>query len=135
MIGAALGWAIYSIFLINWKSNFSIMARFTLIAFFGAMSLFPFYFIEEVYLSSTFFNTNFLFLDIFCSYFSWNNCFYSLYESTKICWGLFSRFYFIFFAIYSAIYGIVLFDEKLMLFHYYGAAFVFIWCLYCKKFN
>ena len=53
MLGAAIGWAIYSIFLINWKSNFSLMARFTLIAFFGAISLFPFYLIEESY----FFNT------------------------------------------------------------------------------
>ena len=47
MIGAAIGWAVYSIFLINWKSSFSLMARFTLIAFFGAISLFPFYLIEE----------------------------------------------------------------------------------------
>ena len=37
MLGAAIGWAVYSIFLINWKSSFSLMARFTLIAFFGAM--------------------------------------------------------------------------------------------------
>ena len=42
ILGAAVGWAIYSIFLINWKTNFSLMARFTLIAFFGAVSLFPF---------------------------------------------------------------------------------------------
>ena len=40
MLGAAIGWAIYSIFLINWKSNFSLMARFTLIAFFGAEFLY-----------------------------------------------------------------------------------------------
>ena len=47
MVGAAVGWAIYSIYLLNWKSNFSLMARFTLIALFGALSLFPFYIIEE----------------------------------------------------------------------------------------
>ena len=47
MLGAAVGWAVYSIYLINWKSNFSLMARFTLIALFGAVSLFPFYLIEE----------------------------------------------------------------------------------------
>ena len=50
MLGAAIGWAVYSIFLINWKSSFSLMARFTLIAFFGAISLLPFYLIEETYL-------------------------------------------------------------------------------------
>ena len=38
MIGAAMGWAVYSIFLINWKSKFDIMTRFTLISFFGVLS-------------------------------------------------------------------------------------------------
>ena len=42
MVGASAGWAIYSVYLLNWKSNFSLMGRFTLIAFFGAVSLFPF---------------------------------------------------------------------------------------------
>ena len=49
MIGAAMGWAIYSIYLLNWKSKFSLMARFTLIAMFGAISLFPFYILEEIF--------------------------------------------------------------------------------------
>ena len=61
MVGASIGWAIYSIYLLNWKSNFSLMARFTLIAFFGAMSLFPFYILEEIYYFDTIFNFNFLF--------------------------------------------------------------------------
>ena len=64
MLGAAIGWAIYSIFLINWKSNFSLMARFTLIAFFGAISLFPFYLVEESYFFNTTFNNNFIFINL-----------------------------------------------------------------------
>ena len=56
MVGAAIGWAIYSIYLLNWKSKFSLMARFTLIAFFGAISLLPFYILEEIYYFNTFFN-------------------------------------------------------------------------------
>ena len=61
MLGAAIGWAIYSIYLLNWKSNFSLMARFTLIALFGASSLLPFYIIEELYYFNTVFNSNFIF--------------------------------------------------------------------------
>ena len=61
MLGAAIGWAVYSIYLINWKSSFSLMARFTLIAFFGAISLFPFYLIEEI----LFFNTNLIIIFYF----------------------------------------------------------------------
>ena len=49
MIGAAMGWAVYSIYLLNWKSKFSLMARFTLISMFGTISLFPFYILEEIF--------------------------------------------------------------------------------------
>ena len=42
MLGAAIGWAVYSIFLINWKSSFSLMGRFTLISFFiSIVSTYP----------------------------------------------------------------------------------------------
>ena len=61
ILGAAVGWAVYSIFLINWKSEFSLMARFTLIAFFGAISLFPFYLIEESFFLILFLTTIFFF--------------------------------------------------------------------------
>ena len=43
MLGASIGWALYSIYLFNWKSNLSVFERFTLISLFGAVSLFPFY--------------------------------------------------------------------------------------------
>ncbi len=67
MLGAAIGWAVYSIFLINWKSSYSLMARFTLIAFFGAISLFPFYLIEESFFFNTSFNSNFIFWVLFAA--------------------------------------------------------------------
>ena len=48
------------------------------------------------------------------------------------------RFFFVaigfyIFSIYSAIYGIILFDEFLFSFHYYGAALVFIGVYLAKK--
>ena len=49
VLGAALGWALYSIYLLNWKSKFSLMARFTLIAMFGFISLLPFFILENIY--------------------------------------------------------------------------------------
>ena len=67
MIGAAMCWAIYSIYLLNWKSKFSLMARFTLIAMFGAISLFPFYILEEVFYFNTSFNNNFIFWVLFAA--------------------------------------------------------------------
>ncbi len=67
MVGAAIGWAVYSIYLLNWKSNFSLMARFTLIALLGAVSLFPFYLLEEIFYFNTVFNSNFFFWVLFAA--------------------------------------------------------------------
>ena len=67
MLGASMGWALYSIYLFNWKSNLSVFERFTLISLFGAVSLFPFYVAEEMYLSSTEFNRNFFIWTFFAA--------------------------------------------------------------------
>ena len=59
MLAAAIGWALYSIYLFYWKSKLEIFQRFTLIAFFGAVSLLPFilgrkFFLKKLYLINNF---------------------------------------------------------------------------------
>ena len=133
MLGAAIGWAVYSIFLINWKSSFSLMARFTLIAFFGAISLFPFYLIEETYFFNTAFNNNFVFWVLFAAI-SPGIIAFTLYTKVqKYVGASLAGFTLYIFSIYSAIYGIVLFGESLLSFHYYGAALVFIGVYLARK--
>ena len=133
MLGAAVGWAVYSIFLINWKSSFSLMARFTLIAFFGAVSLFPFYLIEESYFFNTIFNNNFLFWVLFAAI-SPGIIAFTLYTKVqKYVGASLAGFTLYIFSIYSAIYGIILFDETLLSFHYYGAGLVFIGVYLARK--
>jgi len=133
MLGAAIGWAVYSIFLINWKSSFSLMSRFTLIAFFGAISLFPFYIIEEIYFFNTEFNDNFLFWILFAAI-SPGIIAFTLYTKVqKYVGASLAGFTLYIFSIYSAIYGIILFDESLLTFHYYGAALVFIGVYMARK--
>ena len=133
MLGAAIGWAVYSIFLINWKSNFSLMARFTLIAFFGAISLLPFYLIEESYFFNTTFNNNFLFWVLFAAI-SPGIIAFTLYTKVqKFVGASLAGFTLYIFSIYSAIYGIILFDESLLGFHYYGAALVFFGVYLARK--
>ena len=39
------------------------------------------------------------------------------------------------YSVYSAIYGIILFDEALLNFHYFGAVFVFIGVYLARKIN
>ena len=133
MLGAAIGWAVYSIFLINWKSSFSLMARFTLIAFFGAISLFPFYLIEETYFFNTAFNNNFIFWVLFAAI-SPGIIAFTLYTKVqKYVGASLAGFTLYIFSIYSAVYGIILFDESLLSFHYYGAALVFIGVYLARK--
>ena len=133
MLGAAIGWAIYSIFLINWNSSFSLMARFTLIAFFGAISLLPFYLIEESYFFNTTFNNNFLFWVLFAAI-SPGIIAFTLYTKVqKFVGASLAGFTLYIFSIYSAIYGIILFDESLLGFHYYGAALVFFGVYLARK--
>ena len=49
MLAAAIGWALYSIYLFYWDTKLKILERFTLISFFGAISLLPFYICEEIF--------------------------------------------------------------------------------------
>ena len=133
MVGAAIGWAIYSIYLLNWKSNFSLMARFTLIAFFGALSLLPFYAIEEFYYFNTIFNSNFICWILFAAI-SPGIIAFTLYTRVqKYVGASLAGFTLYIFSIYTAIYGIILFDEVLLNFHYVGAAFVFIGVYLARK--
>ena len=133
MVGAAIGWAVYSIYLLNWKSNFSLMARFTLIALFGAVSLFPFYLLEEIFYFNTVFNSNFFFWVLFAAI-SPGIIAFTLYTRVQKHLGAsLAGFTLYIFSIYSAIYGIILFKEALLSFHYFGAAFVFAGVYLARK--
>ena len=133
MVGAAIGWAIYSIYLLNWKSNFSLMARFTLIAFFGAISLFPFYILEEIFYFNTVFNNSFFFWVLFAAI-SPGIIAFTLYTKVqKYVGASLAGFTLYIFSIYSAIYGIIIFGEELFNFHYFGAAFVFAGVYLARK--
>jgi len=133
MVGAAIGWAIYSIYLLNWKSNFSLMARFTLIALFGTISLFPFYILEEIFYFNTAFNKNFFFWVLFAAI-SPGIIAFTLYTKVqKYVGASLAGFTLYIFSIYSAIYGILIFDEEVLNFHYFGGTLVFAGVYLARK--
>ena len=106
---------------------------FTLIAFFGVISLFPFYILEEIYYLNTVFNSNFFFWIIFAAI-SPGIIAFTLYTRVqKYVGASLAGFTLYIFSIYSAIYGIVLFNEVLLRFHYFGAAFVFFGVYLARK--
>ena len=133
MLGAAIGWALYSIYLLNWKSKFSLMGRFTLIAFFGFISLFPFYILEESIFFDTKFNFTFLAWVLFAAI-SPGIIAFSLYTKVQRYLGAsLTGFTLYLFAVYGAIFGIILFEEMLLPFHYYGGALVFAGVYIARK--
>ena len=133
VLGAALGWALYSIYLLNWKSKFSLMARFTLIAMFGFISLLPFFILENFYFAKTNYNQTFLFWVIFAAI-SPSIIAFSLYTKLQRYLGAsLAGFSLYLFAVYGSIFGIIIFKEPLLSFHYLGGLLVFTGVYFARK--
>ena len=135
MLAAAVGWALYSIYLFYWKSKLPIFQRFALVAFFGSASLFPFYILEEFLFQRTTFSIEF---------FSWVTfgaispgiIAFTLYTiAQKKLGASLTGFTLYIFTVYAAIYGLFLFDEKLEFYHYVGTILVFFGVYLAKKQN
>ena len=133
MLAAAIGWALYSIYLFYWKTELEIFQRFTLVAFFGAVSLFPFYIGEEVYFQRTVFNNEFFLWTIFAAV-SPGIIAFTLYTlAQKQLGASLTGFTLYIFTVYAAIYGYILFDEQLENYHYLGTVLVFFGVYLAKK--
>jgi len=135
MLASAVGWALYSIYLFYWKTELKIFQRFTLIAFFGAVSLFPFYIVEELMFKKTVFSSDFFSWVIFAAL-SPGIVAFTLYTIAQKKMGAsLTGFTLYIFTVYAAIYGFLLFDEKLEFYHYIGTALVFFGVYLAKKQN
>ena len=133
MLAASIGWALYSIYLFYWKTELQIFQRFVLIAFFGAVSLFPFYIIEEFIFQRTLFNLNFFFWVIFAAISPGIIAFILYSKAQEKLGASLTGFTLYVFTVYAAIYGYFLFDEKLEFFHYIGTILVFFGVYLAKK--
>ena len=133
MLAAAIGWALYSIYLFYWKSQLPIFQRFTLVAFFGAMSLLPFYIIEEVVFQRTVFSSQFFSWVLFAAISPGIIAFTLYTKAQKSLGASLTGFTLYIFTIYAAIYGFIFFDEKLESFHFLGTVLVFFGVYLAKK--
>jgi len=133
MLGAAIGWALYSIFLFYWKSELQVFPRFTIISFGGIISLLPFYLFEEFYLFQTQFDQNFFLWVLFAAV-SPGIIAFALYTLAQQKLGAsVTGFTLYLFTVYGAFYGIFLFDEVLKIYHYVGTILVFFGIYLVKK--
>ena len=108
-----------------WKTNLKIFDRFTLIAFLGIFSLLPFYLIEETFFARTFFNLEFFMWVLFAAI-SPGIIAFTLYTMAQKKLGAsITGFTLYIFTVYSAIYGVLFFNEQLEYYHYIGTALVF----------
>jgi drug/metabolite transporter (DMT)-like permease len=133
MLGAAIGWALYSIYLFYWKSELSLLQRFTLVSFFGALSLLPFYIAEEIFVARTVFNQEFYLWALFAAIFPGIIAFTLYTQAQKNLGASLTGFTLYVFTIYGAIYGYFIFDEKLESYHYLGTALVFLGVYLARK--
>ena len=133
MLAAAIGWALYSIYLFYWKSQLPIFQRFTLVAFFGAISLLPFYIIEEVIVQRTEFNSQFFSWVLFAAISPGIIAFTLYTKAQKSLGASLTGFTLYIFTIYAAIYGFMFFDEKLESYHLLGTVLVFFGVYLAKK--
>ena len=135
MLAAAIGWALYSIYLFYWKTKLDIFQRFTLIAFFGAVSLLPFYISEEIFFERTTFSREF-FMWVFFAAISPGIIAFTLYTMAQKKLGAsLTGFTLYIFTIYGAIYGYFLFEENLENYHLVGTVLVFFGVYLAKKKN
>ena len=135
MLAAAIGWALYSIYLFYWKTDLEIFQRFTLVAFFGAVSLLPFYISEEIIFERTLFNREFFIWVIFAAVFPGIIEFILYTIAQKNLGASLTGFTLYIFTIYGAIYGYFLFGEKLENYHFIGTVLVFFGVYLAKKTN
>ena len=135
ILAAAIGWALYSIYLFYWKTKLDIFQRFTLIAFFGAVSLLPFYISEEIFFERTTFSRDF-FMWVFFAAISPGIIAFTLYTMAQKKLGAsLTGFTLYIFTIYGAIYGYFLFEENLENYHLVGTVLVFFGVYLAKKKN
>jgi len=128
-----LGWALYTVYLFHWKSSMPILERFSLIAMFGAISLFPFFIIEEAYISKTNYNLIFLFWVSFAAISPSIIAFILFNFVNKELGASITGSVLYLYTVYGAVYGTFFFNENLESFHYLGTILVFIGIFLIKK--
>ena len=134
ILGAAISWALYSVYVLHWKSKFNLFTKFTLIAFFGSVSLLPFYLYESIYLGQKLKLELIPILWIVIAAVSPGIIAFILYSKIQKYLGAsITGFTLYLFVVYGAFYGIFFFNEKLYMSHFLGGALVLFGVYFAKK--
>ena len=126
MLGASIGWALYTIYIFYWKSKLPLFQRFTLISRFGAISLMPFFILESLFVSKTNYDLNFIAWVLFAAL-SPSIIAFLLFNfvNRKLGASITGSVLYLY-TVYGAIYGFFFFNEKLEIYHLIGSIMVFV---------
>jgi drug/metabolite transporter (DMT)-like permease len=133
MLGASIGWALYTIYLFHWRSKLPLLERFVLISMFGAISLFPFFLVENFLYFKTSYDLNFLFWVIFAALSPSIIAFLLFNYVNKQLGASITGSVLYLYTVYGALYGYLFFNEKLEYYHFAGSLMVFIGIYLIKK--
>ena len=132
IFGAAVSWSLFSIFLINWKSKFSIIERFTFNELYW-INYFSSFIIEHLYFLPTTFDTIYLEFSLVAALFPGIIAFLMYTKLQQVVGASIAGLTVYLMPIYGSIYGMVLFSENLVNYHFYGAIMVLLGIFLAKK--
>ena len=122
--GAMISWAIYSIYLMNFKSNFDLATRFTLMIFFGILCMIPLYIVENFYFSSTNFDFNFFKYTFMAAILPGIIAFLMYAKLQTLVGASMTGLTVYLIPVYASFYGYLFFDEELFFYHWLGGLLV-----------
>ena len=126
MLGASIGWALYTTYIYHWKTNLPLLHRFTLISMFGAISLMPFFIIEDLFFLKNNYDLNFFLWVLFAALSPSIIAFLLFNFVNKKLGASITGSVLYLYTVYGAIYGFFFFEEKLEIYHLIGSIMVFI---------
>lgn len=133
MLGASIGWALYTIYIFHWKSKLPLLQRFTIISMFGAISLMPFFILENNFFFKTNYDLNFFSWVLFAALSPSIIAFLLFnYVNKKLGASITGSVLYLY-TVYGAVYGFLFFNEKLEIYHLIGSIMVFIGIFIVKK--
>ena len=133
MVGASIGWALYTVYLYNWKSKLPLLERFTLIAMFGFISLLPFFLVENFFYFKTIYNIQFLFWVLFAALSPSIIAFLLFNHVNNVLGASITGSVLYLYTVYGAVYGYFFFNENLYFYHLVGSLMVFLGIFLIKK--
>jgi len=131
--GAMISWAIYSIYLMNFKSNFDLVTRFALMTFFGILCMIPLSIVENFYFSPVSFDFNFFKYTLMAAILPGIIAFLMYAKLQTLVGASMTGLTVYLIPVYASFYGYLFFDEKLLFYHWIGGLLVIFGIIVANK--